>query len=260
MTLEYFDTHSHLFDRRFTSDCDAVIARAFAVGVTRILTLGIDRVTSQTSVEQATKYPSVYAAVGIQPNHVAEASPTDWDAIAALARSGQKIIAIGETGLDRYWDRVPFELQEDYFSRHIALGRELKKPIVIHCREAEADTVKMLRSEFEQHGPIMGILHSYTGDAASAAACVAMGLHVSFAGMLSYPSAANIREVAATIPADRLLIETDCPYLSPIPKRGQRNEPGYVIHTAEVLAQTRGVDVATIAKMTTANARNLFGV
>ena len=130
-------------------------------------------------------------------------------------------MAIGETGLDRYWDRAPFPLQEDYFARHLALSRESAKPVVIHCREAEADVVRMLRAEFDARGPVAGVMHSFTGDAATAKACLDMGLYVSFAGMVTYKNAEDLRRVAATIPLDRLLVETDSPYLAPVPVPGQ---------------------------------------
>ena len=183
-----------------------------------------------------------------------------WEQIVALAGSSPKVVAIGETGLDRYWDRAPFPLQEDYFARHLELGRTLGKPVVIHCREAEADVVRMLRAAFDHFGPVGGVMHSFTGDAATAAACVEMGLHISFAGMVTYKSATDLRAVARTIPADRLLVETDCPYLAPVPMRGKRNEPAFVAHTAAVLAVERGESIETLAQQTTANATRLFAL
>ena len=169
-------------------------------------------------------------------------------------------VAIGETGLDRYWDRTPFPLQEDYFARHIELARRLGKPFAIHCREAEADVVRMLRADFDKHGPIRAVMHSFTGDLATARACLEMGLFISFAGMLTYPNAQNLRDVAKEIPLERLLVETDCPYLAPQPVRGKRNEPAYVAHTAAVLAEVKGVSAEELATHTTRNSRQLFGV
>jgi TatD DNase family protein len=253
------DTHAHLFDDRFRKDLPAVLERAAAV-VERVICLGIDRESSLASVNIANQFPLVVAAVGIQPNSVAEARPGDWDEIVRLAETEPRVVAIGETGLDRYWDKTPFPQQEEFFARHIELARRLKKPFAIHCREAEADVVKMLRAEYDVHGSIRAVMHSFSGDLATARACVEMGLHVSFAGMLTYPSAQNLRDVAKEIPLDRLVVETDCPYLAPQPVRGKRNEPGYVAHTAAVLAAVKGVTPAEITTDTTRNARELFGL
>ncbi len=169
------------------------------------------------------------------------------------------MVALGETGLDRYWDYTPFAQQEDYFARHLELARRLQLPVIIHCREAEADIVRMLREDFDRHGLLSGVMHSFTGDAATAHACTEMGLYISFAGMVTYKNAQALREVARTIPADRLLVETDCPYLAPVPRRGQRNEPAFVVHTAECLARERSEELSALAAETTRNARKLFG-
>lgn len=254
------DTHAHLFDDRFRKDLPAVLERAAAAGVERVVCLGIDRESSLESVALANTYPLVVAAVGIQPNHAAEAKPGDWDEIVRLAETEPRVVAIGETGLDRYWDRTPFAQQEEFFARHIELARRLVKPFVIHCRDAEADVVKVLRAEFEKHGPIRAVMHSFSGDAETARACLEMGLYVSFAGMVTYPTAQNLRDVAKEIPLDRLLVETDCPYLAPQPVRGKRNEPAFVAHTAALLAQVKGVGVAELEEHATRNARELFGL
>lgn len=252
------DTHTHLFDERFADDLPEVLQRAAQSGVERVLCLGIDRESSLASVQLAQTYPLVAAAVGIQPNHTAEVQPGDWDAIVQLAESESCVVAIGETGLDRYWDRAPFALQEGYFARHMDLARRLGKPFVIHCREAEADVVRMLRTEHATHGPIRAVMHSFSGDSATADACLEMGLSISFAGMLTYKNAQPLREVARRIPLDRLLIETDCPYLAPMPHRGQRNEPAYVVHTANCLAELHGLSPVQMAEITSRNARELF--
>lgn len=252
------DTHAHLFDDRLAGELPAVLERAAAAGVERVVCLGLDSATNRETVRIANTYPLVVAAVGIQPNHVAEAQPGDWDEVVRLAESEPRVAAIGETGLDRYWDRAPFALQEDYFARHIELARRLGKPFVIHCREAEADVVKVLRAEFDRHGPVRAVMHSFSGDAATARACLEMGLHISFAGMVTYKTAQPLRDVVKDVPLDRLLVETDCPYLAPVPHRGKRNEPGYVVHTAACLAEVKGVPVSVIAEHTTRNARALF--
>ena len=252
------DTHAHLFDARFAKDLPAVLDRAAAAGLERVVCIGIDRASSLACVKLANQHRLLVAAVGIQPNSVAEAQPGDWEEVVRLAETEPRVVAIGETGLDRYWDKTPFSLQEAYFARHIALARRLNKPFVIHCREAEADVVKVLRAEFAAYGPIRAVMHSFSGDAATARACLEMGLHISFAGMLTYPTAQNLRDVARDVPLERLLVETDCPYLAPQPVRGKRNEPGHVVHTAECLAGLKGVGVGVIAEQTTRNARELF--
>jgi TatD DNase family protein len=168
------------------------------------------------------------------------------------------VVGIGETGLDRYWERTPFAQQEDYFARHLELSRQHDKAVVIHCRKAEADVVRMLRADFGRHGPACGVMHSFTGDAATAAACLEMGLYISFAGMLTYKNAGDLRDVARTIPLERLLVETDSPYLAPVPVRGQRNEPAYVAHTARCLAELFGIDMDAFGEATTRNAARLF--
>jgi TatD DNase family protein len=253
------DTHAHLDDERFAADLPAVLERAHAAGVVHVVTIGIDAATSRANVALADAHAMLFAAVGIQPNHVADAQPGDWEAILDLVKR-PKVIAIGETGLDRYWDRAPFPLQEEHFARHLELARTLDKPVVIHCREAEADVVRMLRADFEKHGPVRGIMHSFTGDEATARACVEMGLHISFAGMVTFKNSEVLRQVAATVPLDRLLVETDSPYLAPMPFRGKRNEPAYVAHTAACLAQVRGLTVEKLSEQTTANARQLLGI
>jgi len=254
------DTHSHLFDDRFRKDLPAVLQRAAAAGLERVVCLGIDRESSLESVRIAQTYPLVVAAVGIQPNSAAAAKAGDWEKIVRLAETEPRVVAIGETGLDRYWDKTPFPLQEDYFARHIELARRVGKPFVIHCREAEADVVKVLRMEFEKHGPVRAVMHSFSGDLATAKACLEMGLYISFAGMVTYPTAQTLRDIAKEVPLDRLLVETDCPYLAPQPVRGKRNEPGYVTHTAALLAEVKSVPLATIEECTTRNAKALFGV
>jgi TatD DNase family protein len=256
-TILVIDTHAHLDDPKFADDVADVVARAAAARLELIVTIGTDVETSRRNVELAERFPLLRCAVGIQPNHVSEVRSRDWEAIAELAKQ-PKCVAIGETGLDRYWDRAPFPLQEEYFARHLGLSRETEKPIVIHCREAEADVVRMLRAEFDSRGPIAGVMHSFTGDEATAKSCLDMGLYISFAGMVTYKNAENLRQVAATIPLARLLVETDSPYLAPVPHRGKRNEPAYVVYTAECLAKVKGVSLEEVDRHTTVNARELF--
>lgn len=252
------DTHCHLDAEAFHQDIDEVIRRARDAGVERVLTIGITRATSEAAVVLANRFDSVSAVVGIQPNHAHEAGPDDWDAIRELSRHPQ-VVAVGETGLDRYWDFAPLDVQIDYFRRHIGLSREIERPFVVHCREAEADVVQVL-TEAAAEGPLRGVMHSFCGDAATAALCVELGMHISFAGMLTFRSNQTLRDVAATVPLDRLLVETDAPYLAPHPNRGKRNEPAWVRLTCEVLAAAHGVSFDAMADATTGNARRLFGL
>jgi TatD DNase family protein len=259
VAVTLFDTHAHLDDDQFAGDLPAVLERANAAGVTRMVTIATTAPSSVTSVALAAKNPSLFAAIGIQPNHVAEAAPEAWDQVLDL-QSGEKVVAIGETGLDRHWDYTPFPLQEEFFARHLALARKRDLAVVIHCREAEADILRMLREDFDGHGPVRGVMHSFTGDQATAEACLAMGLYISFAGMVTYKNAQNLREVAKGVPLDRLLVETDSPYLSPVPVRGKRNEPAHIIHTAGCLATVYGMEPEVVANHTTRNAKELFKI
>jgi TatD DNase family protein len=224
-----------------------------------VVTVATTAADSARCVALAAAHPLLVASVGMQPNNLAQSAAGDWDRVVALVTM-PKIVALGETGLDRYWDYTPFAQQEDYFARHLDLARRHRLPVIIHCREAEADVVRMLRQDFDAHGPVHGVMHSFTGDLATAHACLDMGLYISFAGMVTYKNAQNLRDVARQIPADRLLIETDSPYLAPVPLRGRRNEPAFVLHTAECLARERGEDLAALAVQLTDNARELFGL
>jgi TatD DNase family protein len=255
--MNLIDTHAHLDDEKFQADLPDVLSRAAAAGVCRVITIATTGPTSAVSVELAAKHALLSATVGIQPNNVAEASADAWDQVVRLA-GAPTVVGLGETGLDRHWDFTPFAQQEDYFARHLGLARQHELPLVIHCRKAEADVVRMLREDFERHGPVRGVMHSFTGDAATAAACLEMGLYISFAGMVTYKNAQDLRAVAKTVPLDRLLVETDSPYLAPVPLRGQRNEPAFVAHTLTCLAGVRELEPEELAKQTTANARALF--
>ena len=254
------DTHAHLDDEQFVSDRDAVVQRAVVAGVEAIVAVGTTADSSEQTVRLAEQYDVLFAAVGIQPNSAAGAAPGDWDRVAALSRE-RDVVAIGETGLDRYWDYTPFDVQEDYFDRHIRLARELDLPLVIHMRDCESDILRMLREARERDGVLQGVMHSFTGTADTAAECVALGLYISFAGMVTFKKSDDLRSIAAGIPDDRILIETDSPYLSPHPMRKvRRNEPAHVVHTAACLAEVRGVTSEQFAAQTTANARRLFGL
>jgi TatD DNase family protein len=257
----WIDTHAHLDDEQFTGDLPAVLDRARAAGLDAVVTVA----TSAASTLQALSlayhhYQLLFPTAGIHPNHVAQAGPGDWDLVVILAERIPFIVGIGETGLDRHWNDTPFPQQEDYFVRHLELARRLNRPVVIHCREAEADMLRVLREQFDRHGPIRAVMHSFTGSTETATACLAMGLHLSFAGMLTYKNSQALRQTAATVPLDRVLVETDSPYLSPMPLRGKRNEPAHVIHTGACLAGLFGLTPEALAEHTTRNARALFGL
>jgi TatD DNase family protein len=259
MTVELIDTHAHLDDEQFGNDLPAVLERAAQAGVRRVIAIATTAPSSAACVALAAQHSMLSATVGIQPNHVAEAAPDAWDQVVRLV-GRECVVAVGETGLDRYWDYTPFPQQEEYFARHLELARQHQLTVVIHCRQAEADVVRMLREDYERRGPVRGVMHSFTGDLATAEACLAMGLYISFAGMVTYKNAQALRDVAARIPLDRLLVETDSPYLAPVPVRGKRNEPAYVAHTAACMAAVRGVAPEVLAEATTVNARLLFGL
>ena len=254
-----FDTHTHIDQSEFDSIRSEVLERAQTAGVTQIVAVGCTAEASQKCIELARQYEGVYAAVGIQPNYIAEAQAEDWSIIERLAGEPE-VVAIGETGLDRHWDFTPFDQQQDYFDRHLRLAEKFGLPFIVHMRDCDEDIMQMLRAARDR-GLLQGIMHSFTGDAVMAAECVELGMHISFAGMLTFKNAQNLRDCAETIPTDRLLLETDCPYLSPVPVRGKKpNEPGYLQHTAKCMAELRGVTLAELAAQTTANAQLLFGL
>jgi TatD DNase family protein len=222
-----------------------------------MVTAGTTVPTSQKCTRLARHYDNVMAAVGIQPNYCAEAEPTDWDSIVTLSAE-QEVVALGETGLDRYWDHTPLDIQRDYFDRHLRLSQRRDLPFIVHMRDCEEDILVVLR-EARSRGPLRGVMHSFTGTEATARECLELGLYLSFAGMVTYKKSTELRSVAAIVPDDRILIETDAPYLPPHPKRSQRpNEPALVVHTSASLAELRGVDPELFAEQTTTNACCLF--
>src|SRR5688500_11687316 len=255
--ISFFDTHAHLADEHLAADIAGVIERAKAAGVTRMLAVGTTAANSRQCLELARRHEGIWSSAGIHPNHAGEAQPHDWDEIVRLAGE-DKVVALGETGLDLYWKDVPLPLQQEYFDRHIRLSQQTGLPLVIHLRETATEILAMLRAA-RQRGPLRGVMHSFTGNAEEAAAFLSLGLFISFAGMVTFKKSDDLRAVAKTIPADRILVETDSPYLSPEPFRGKRpNDPARVVHTAECLAQVRGVSLAELAQQTTANAQTLF--
>lgn len=255
--MELVDTHAHINDKRLRSIINDVLSRAQAAGVGRIVAVGTTLETSRQCIELAEQYSMVSAAVGIQPNCVAEAAEGDWEEIAKLF-DHPDVCAIGETGLDRHWNDTPFAQQEDYFDRHLQASQATGLPFIVHMRECGEDVEKMLLQARER-GPLKGVMHSFTGDIELMFRCVELGLYISFAGMVTYKTSSELRKVMVEVPDDRLLIETDSPYLSPEPKRNQRpNEPALVVHTAQCLADSRGIAVEELANIATQNAHALF--
>jgi TatD DNase family protein len=256
--MDLIDSHCHLGDARLRDDIDGIIARARAAAVTTIVSVGaigpID--TDRLTVEIAERNHDVYAVVGVHPHDAAACNDPRIGQLRELATS-TRVVAIGETGLDFHYMHSPPEAQESSLRRHLALATELGKPIVIHCRDAEARLGAIVREA--RMPPRGGVIHCFTGDAVSARAFLDLGFHISFSGIVTFRNAAQVREAALLVPLDRVMIETDAPYLAPEPFRGQRNEPAFVVRTLEVLAQLRGMQPRLLAEATSENARRLFG-
>lgn len=252
------DTHVHLDDTRFNEDRDAVLARAKDAGVEAFVTIGCDLATSQAAVRLADQHPCVYASIGVHPHEVRHISDGWYDEFRRLAQS-KKVVAYGEIGLDYHYNHSSPKEQRERFREQIQLARELALPVIIHTRDAQEDTVKILREE--QASNIGGVLHCFSGDAWLAKDALDLGFYLSFSGILTFQNATTLREIAKTVPLDRLLIETDCPYLSPVPHRGKRNEPAYVAHVAKQLTAIHpALTLEDIARNTTQNAKRLFRI
>ena len=252
-----FDTHAHLHDVAFDADRDAALTRARAAGVARLLAVGTDVESSRQAVALADAHADVYAAVGIHPHDAAQADDGALARLAALGRA-PKVVAVGEIGLDYYRNLSPREAQGRALRAQLALAREVRKPVLLHCREAHAALVAVLEAEGVAEAG--GIMHCYSGDLAVARRCLELGLLVSIAGPVTYPNAGRLVEVVRALPLDRLVIETDCPYLPPQPWRGKRNEPAYLVATAARVAELTGVPAALVAEQTTRNACTCLGV
>lgn len=252
------DTHAHLSDERFRAEFDTFLADAQAANVRGILAVGTTLENSRECLGLAERYPEIRAAVGIHPNNCCQAAEADWAGIESLCQH-PRVAALGETGLDRYWDDCPWDVQVAYFQKHLALSRQTGLPVVIHTRECAEETLEILRDE-SKLGPLSAVMHSFTGPQSVADGCLELGLYISFAGMVTFKNGAEIREIAKSIPADRILVETDSPYLTPEPFRGKRpNHPALVAYTLAAVAKLRGVSVDEFARQTTENAQRLFG-
>jgi TatD DNase family protein len=259
MTPTLFDSHAHLDLPPLAADVPGVLGRARAAGVHHVMAIGVVRSAADVDAAPtlAAQHPGVYATAGIHPHDASRASP---ELLAALARTcaAPGVLAVGETGLDYHYLYSPAEAQQAAFRAQLRLARTVGKPVVLHLRLAHADALAILREENARD--LGGIVHCFSGDVAEARDHLDLGLHISFSGIVTFPRAEGVRAAARFVPADRLLVETDAPYLAPVPFRGRPNEPAHVVHTARVLSELRGVPVDEIARVTTANARSVYRI
>jgi TatD DNase family protein len=248
------DSHCHLDDEKFADDRDAVIERARAAGITAMLAIGTGEGPPdlEAAIRLAEKYPFIYATVGVHPHDAARANEDTFIMIEMLA-THPKVVAIGEIGLDYYYDFSPRDVQRDVFIKQAEIAKRVEKPVVIHSRDAWDETIRILK----EHSDGRGIMHCFSGGEAEAAQALELGFHLSFGGVLTFPKADAVRRAAQATPEDRLLIETDCPYLAPVPHRGKRNEPAFMMHTIERLSEIRGCPVEQLAQATTRNFERL---
>jgi TatD DNase family protein len=256
--VELVDSHCHLDDPQFKDDRAAVIQRAREAGLKYLLSIGTGAGPPDLSValRQAEQHDFVYATAGVHPNDAAKIKDGTFKDLAGLLQH-PKVIAVGEIGLDYHWD-VPKQVQMTAFIQQLEIAAAAGMPVVIHTRDAWADTLDVLRTHWASKG-LAGIMHCFTGDAAHARECLDMGFYLAFGGVATYPKAAEVIEAARVTPPDRLLLETDAPYLAPVPFRGKRNEPAYVLNIARFLAQALEQDLETLASATTVNFERLFG-
>ncbi len=257
--MELVDSHCHLDDAQFDADRPAVIQRAREAGLKYILSIGTGDGPPDllAAVRQAEEYDFAYATVGVHPNDAPKITGSTFKDLEELL-THPKVKAVGEIGLDYHWG-VPKNVQVPAFVRQLEIAAAQGMPVIIHTRDAWADTLEILRSHWAPKG-IPGIMHCFTGDSVQARDCLDMGFYLAFGGVATFPKASEVREAARVTPGGKLLLETDAPYLAPMPHRGKRNEPAYVAHTARALAQARGEDVEQLAATTTANFARLFGI
>ncbi|KAB2329121.1 TatD family hydrolase [Bacillus mesophilum] len=253
----FFDTHVHLNAEQFEDDVQEVIDRAVEEGVTNMVVVGFDRPTITRAMELVEKYDFLYASVGWHPVDAIDMTDEDLLWIEELS-AHSKVVALGEMGLDYHWDKSPKEIQKEVFRKQIRLAKKVGLPIVIHNREATADIVAILKEE--EAAEVGGIMHCFSGSAETAQECVEMNFLISLGGPVTFKNAKKPKEVAEVIPLEKLLIETDCPFLAPHPYRGKRNEPSYVTLVAQQIAEIKEVPVHEVAKATTDNAKKLFGI
>ncbi|MFO7764977.1 MAG: TatD family nuclease-associated radical SAM protein [Pelovirga sp.] len=251
------DSHAHLDNNRFSNDLDEVILAAHNAGIRHILSIGCDLSSSIINAELAARYEPLYAAVGFHPHDATALDQNSVDQLQQLLQQ-PKVVAVGEIGLDYYRNRAPHDIQQEAFRRQLLLAREAGKPVIIHDRDAHDDVLTILAEE--KAGETGGVLHCFSGDEEMARKCLDMGFYLSFTGAITYPKNDTVRTMLQHLPLDRILLETDCPYLSPQPFRGKRNEPAYLVHTARTLAAIKGLQLADIARITSRNCYDLFGI
>ncbi|MBU4439178.1 MAG: TatD family hydrolase [Acetobacterium sp.] len=252
------DSHAHIDDQKFSEDRETVLENARAAGVEIIINPGADEASSYRAVEMSEKYPMVYATVGIHPHDAKDYQPQKHDALLKEWAKKDKVVAIGEIGLDYHYDYSPRDVQQDVLIRQLIIAKEVKLPIVIHNRESMEDMVRILKEYFApEYG---GIMHSYSGSVEMAKVFLEMGFYLSISGPLTFSNARKLPEVVAMMPLDRLLVETDSPYLTPTPHRGKRNEPAYVRLVAAEIARIRGISLEEVSEITTENAKKVFGI
>lgn len=253
--MSLVDSHCHLDDEQFNADREAVIAAALEAGVGTMMSIGTGDGPPdlEAAIRIADRHDCVYATVGVHPHNAAKSGDKTLAALEALLKH-PKVVAIGEIGLDYHYDFAPRDTQRAVFTEQLALARHAGKPIIIHTREAWDDTMAVLK----QHWKGSGVMHCFSGGPDQARQAMAMGFSISFAGVVTFPKATNIQAAAREVPLDRLLVETDAPYLAPVPHRGKRNEPRYVAHTARRVAELRGESFEQIAEATTSNYHRLF--
>lgn len=255
---ELIDAHAHLDMARFEGDLDAVVARAASAGIIRIICAGIDLPSSRKAIELARRYSPIYAAVGIHPEEASHATQQDIETLSVIAKS-PKVVAIGEIGLDFYRDYGPREKQIDVFRWQLELASRLNMPVVIHARAADDELIPLLNSWQKEHWTERpGVIHCFNGALKHARLYLEMGFYLSLGCYIGYPSAKAVREVVAQLPLERLLLETDSPFLPPQSRRGERNEPAYVIEAAEAIAQLLGISLTEVVHLTTINAEQVF--
>jgi TatD DNase family protein len=258
----FVDSHCHIDGEQFDEDRQAVIDRAREAGVKAMLVVGTGDASEFDNFARVVKLAEanegIYCSIGIHPHDAKTLGSTGEERLIELARSSSKVIGWGEIGLDYYYDHSPREVQRDIFVRQIRIARQLNLPIIIHSRDADDETVKILTDECNYPEFRGGIMHCFGGTPAMAGALMEIGFLISFAGNVTFPKAEKLREAARVVPLDRLLIETDCPYLTPVPFRGRRNEPMYVVDTARFLAEFYGVELELLAEKTTANFYRFF--
>lgn len=252
-----FDTHAHLNAEQYNEDLEQVIERAKSEKVEKIVVVGFDRPTITRAMELIEEHDFIYAAIGWHPVDAIDMTDEDLAWIKDLSQH-EKVVAIGEMGLDYYWDKSPKDVQKEVFRRQIALAKEVNLPIVIHNRDATEDVVTILKEEGAAE--VGGIMHCFTGSLETAKACMEMNFYISFGGPVTFKNAKKPKEVVKEIPSDKLLIETDCPYLTPVPFRGKRNEPSYVKYIAEQIAELREISFEELAELTTKNAKKVFRI